>query len=166
MLGRSHCLLGITSTFWEVNVSCTRIQHGDHNQSVFTIIWGIVKIVKILVRFISYENCWCDHQLFFFTRYYWSYLLILADKTEKYWCVNIFFIGLKPNFLAFLPVRQKKWNFHKNYLKKLLFSQLYWWKHYQVNVGGFNIWFFIPFFEFFLPKYLCPKRLCQNRNTW
>ena len=27
--GRSHRLLGITSTFWEVNVSCSRIQHGD-----------------------------------------------------------------------------------------------------------------------------------------
>ena len=25
MLGRSHCFLGITSTFWEVNVSCSRI---------------------------------------------------------------------------------------------------------------------------------------------
>ena len=29
MLGRSHRFLGITSTFWEVNVSCSRIQHGD-----------------------------------------------------------------------------------------------------------------------------------------
>ena len=27
--GRSHRFLGITSTFWEVNVSCSRIQHGD-----------------------------------------------------------------------------------------------------------------------------------------
>ena len=29
MSGRSHCFLGITSTFGEVNVSCSRIQHGD-----------------------------------------------------------------------------------------------------------------------------------------
>ena len=31
MLGRSHRFLGITSTFWEVNVglSCLRMQHGD-----------------------------------------------------------------------------------------------------------------------------------------
>ena len=29
MSGRSHSFLGITSTFWEVNVSCSRIQHGD-----------------------------------------------------------------------------------------------------------------------------------------
>ena len=29
MSGRSHRFLGITSTFWEVNVSCSRIQHGD-----------------------------------------------------------------------------------------------------------------------------------------
>ena len=29
MSGRSHLFLGITSTFWEVNVSCSRIQHGD-----------------------------------------------------------------------------------------------------------------------------------------
>ena len=28
MSGRSHRFLGITSTFWEVNVSCSRIQHG------------------------------------------------------------------------------------------------------------------------------------------
>ena len=27
MSGRSHRFLGITSTFWEVNVSCSRIQH-------------------------------------------------------------------------------------------------------------------------------------------
>ena len=25
--GRSHRFMGITSTFWEVNVSCSRIQH-------------------------------------------------------------------------------------------------------------------------------------------
>ena len=29
MSGRSHRFLGITSTFWGVNVSCSRIQHGD-----------------------------------------------------------------------------------------------------------------------------------------
>ena len=29
MSGRSHSFLGITSTFWEVNVSCSMIQHGD-----------------------------------------------------------------------------------------------------------------------------------------
>ena len=29
MSGRNHRFLGITSTFWEVNVSCSRIQHGD-----------------------------------------------------------------------------------------------------------------------------------------
>ena len=29
MSGRSHRFLCITSTFWEVNVSCSRIQHGD-----------------------------------------------------------------------------------------------------------------------------------------
>ena len=81
------------------------------------------KFVKILVRFISYENRWCDHDFFFFTQYYWSYLIRLADKTEKYWCVNIFFIGLKPHFLAFLPVQQKKLNFQQELSKKMLFSQ-------------------------------------------
>ena len=60
---------------------------------------------------------------FFFTQYYWSYLIRLADKTEKYWCVNIFFIGLKPQFLPFLPVQQKKLKFRQELLKKLLFSQ-------------------------------------------
>ena len=29
MSGQRHCFLGITSTFWEVNVSCSKIQHGD-----------------------------------------------------------------------------------------------------------------------------------------
>ena len=32
MSGRNHCFLGITSTFWEVNVSCSRIQHGDPSE--------------------------------------------------------------------------------------------------------------------------------------
>ena len=32
MSGRSHHFLGITSTFWEVNVSCSRIQHGDPSE--------------------------------------------------------------------------------------------------------------------------------------
>ena len=29
MLGRNHRFLSITSIFWEVNVSCSRTQHGD-----------------------------------------------------------------------------------------------------------------------------------------
>ena len=29
MSGRSHRFPGFISTFWEVNVSCSRIQHGD-----------------------------------------------------------------------------------------------------------------------------------------
>ena len=29
MLGRSHRFMGITSTFWGVNMSCSRTQHGD-----------------------------------------------------------------------------------------------------------------------------------------
>ena len=32
MSGRSHCFLCITSTVWEVNVSCSRIQHGDPSE--------------------------------------------------------------------------------------------------------------------------------------
>ena len=32
MSGRSHRFLDITSTFWEVNVSCSRIQHGDPSE--------------------------------------------------------------------------------------------------------------------------------------
>ena len=30
--GRSHCFLGITSTFCKVNVSCSRIQHSDPSE--------------------------------------------------------------------------------------------------------------------------------------
>ena len=33
MLGRSHCFLGITSTFWGVNMSCLRTQHGDPSEA-------------------------------------------------------------------------------------------------------------------------------------
>ena len=29
MLGRSHRFLSITSTFWRVNMSCSRTQHGE-----------------------------------------------------------------------------------------------------------------------------------------
>ena len=32
MSGRSHRFLGITSTFWEVNVSGSRIQHGNPSE--------------------------------------------------------------------------------------------------------------------------------------
>ena len=32
MSGRSHHFLGITSTFWEINVSCSSIQHGDPSE--------------------------------------------------------------------------------------------------------------------------------------
>ena len=34
MSERSHRFLGITSTFWEVNVSCSRIQHGDLSEDL------------------------------------------------------------------------------------------------------------------------------------
>ena len=32
MSGRSHRFLGITSTFWEVNASCSRTLHGDQSE--------------------------------------------------------------------------------------------------------------------------------------
>ena len=94
---------------------------------------------------------------FFFTQYYWSYLIRLADKTEKYWCVNIFFIGLKPHFLAFLPVQRKKLDFRQELLKKtVIFSEILTGcidkSTIKVNVGGFNMWFFITFFAFFAKK--------------
>ena len=69
---------------------------------------------------------------------------MLADKNEKYWCVNIFFIGLKPHFLAFLPVRRNNINFYKNYLKKtVIFSGILTGcideSIIKVNVGGFSM---------------------------
>ena len=77
--------------------------------------WVIVKIRQNSCPFhILWKPLMCSW-FFFFTQYYWSYLIRLADKTEKYWCVNIFFIGLKPHFLAFLPLPWKKLNFDKNY---------------------------------------------------
>ena len=71
-----------------------------------------MKTADVIMNFFSPHNT-TDH----------TYFIRLADKTEKYWCVNIFFIGLKPHFLAFLPVQRKKLNFRQELLKKLLFSQ-------------------------------------------
>ena len=128
----------------------------------FNLFESMSKFVKILVRFISYENRWCDHEFFFFTQYYWSYLIRLADKTEKYWCVNIFFIGLKPHFLAFLPVQRKKNELSTRIIKKnVIFSGIVTGcidkSIIKVNVGGFNMWFFITFFAFFCQKTSVPS---------
>ena len=35
MLGWGHCFLGNTSTFWGVNMSCSRTQHSDPSGGVF-----------------------------------------------------------------------------------------------------------------------------------
>ena len=70
---------------------------------------------KFLSVFISCENCWCDHVVFFFTQYYWPYLIRLADKTEKDWCVNIFLLDYNPIFLHFCPSHGKNWTFDMNY---------------------------------------------------
>ena len=32
IVGTEHLLLGTTSTFWKVNASCSRIQHGDPSE--------------------------------------------------------------------------------------------------------------------------------------
>ena len=49
MSGRSHRFLGISSTFWEVNVSCSRIQHGDQSElkkaEILGYSWGIMSRV-------------------------------------------------------------------------------------------------------------------------
>ena len=42
MSGRSPRFLGITSTFWEVNVSCSRLQHGDPSDNI-TFVCGCLK---------------------------------------------------------------------------------------------------------------------------
>ena len=67
MSGRSHRFLGITITFWEVNVPCSRIQHGDlredrtpdlslrsprlirqdNNQSLLHILGGLASFVSL-----------------------------------------------------------------------------------------------------------------------
>ena len=39
MSGWGHRFLGITSTFWEVNVSCSRIQHGDLSEDRTSDLW-------------------------------------------------------------------------------------------------------------------------------
>ena len=57
--------------------------------------------------------------IFFFTQYYWSYLLWLADKAEKYWCINIFFIGLNPNFFGIFARPMEKNELSTRIIKKL-----------------------------------------------
>ena len=48
---------------------------------------------------------------------------MLDDKTEKYWCVNIFFIGLKPHFFGIFARPTEKKELLQELFKKLLFSQ-------------------------------------------
>ena len=121
---------------------------------IATYIWVIV---KILVFFISYENRWCDHDFFFFTWFYWSYLLMLADKTEKILVCKYIFYWIKTPFFFFffacLPVPRKKKNFRQELQKKTqkncYFLRNFNWLYIKVNVGGFNMWFFITIFAFF-----------------
>ena len=80
------------------------------NSSKFLSVSYLMKTADVIMNFSSSHNT-TDH------------IIRLADKTEKYWCVNIFFIGLKPHFLAFLPVQRKKLNFRQELSKILLFSQ-------------------------------------------
>ena len=46
--GRSHRFLGITSTFWEVNVTCSRIQHGDPSEFLVNVA-AVVNIAAVAV---------------------------------------------------------------------------------------------------------------------
>ena len=85
--------------------------------------------------------------------YYLSYLIRLADKTEKYWCVNIFFIGLKPHYLAFLPVPRKELNFRQELLKKtVIFSVIL-----TGCIDKSSVVFFITFFAYFCQKTSVPS---------
>ena len=104
--------------------------------------------------------------IFFFTQYYWSYLLKLADKTETYWCVNMFFYWIKPPFSAFLPVLRKKLNFRQELLKKtVIFSGILIGcidkSIIKVNVGGFKCDFSFHFLHFFCQKPL--SQACMSR---
>ena len=91
----------------------------------------------------SYLMKTADVIMIFFLHTILLIILMLADKTEKYWCVNIFFIGLKPHFLAFLPVRRKTKNFYTKYLKTVIFSGILTGcideSIIKVNVGGFSM---------------------------
>ena len=44
MSGLSHSFLVITSTFWEVNVSCSKIQHGDlsEDRTPDLLLWSLM----------------------------------------------------------------------------------------------------------------------------
>ena len=90
-----------------------------------------MKTADVIINFFSSHDT-TDHT---------SYCYLI--KLKKYWCVNIFFIGLKPHFLAFLPVIRKKLNFYKNYPKTVIFSGILNGcideSIIKVNVGGFNM---------------------------
>ena len=51
MSGRSHRALGITSTFWEVNVSCSRIHYGDP-RNMTCCIWSLNIGLTVFMSFI------------------------------------------------------------------------------------------------------------------
>ena len=85
-------------------------------------------------------------------------------------CKYIFY-WIKTPFFCIFARPTEKMNFRQELLKKnVIISGILTGcidkSIIKVNIGGFNMWFFITFFAFFLPKNLCPKRLCQDRNTW
>ena len=99
--------------------------------------------------------------IFFFTQYYWSYLIRLADKTEKYWCVNMFY-WIKTPFFGIYARPGEKIELSTRIIKKtVIFSGIITGcidkSIIKVNVGGFNMWFFITFFAFFCQKTSVPS---------
>ena len=56
MSGRSHHFLVITSAFWEVNVSCSRIQHGggrSRNYDKLSLLMTLFEVLFVSNHFLQ-----------------------------------------------------------------------------------------------------------------
>ena len=76
-------------------------------------------------------------------------------------CKYIFYRIKAPFFGIFARPAEKNWTFDKNYQKTVIFSGILTGcidkSIIKVNIGGFNMWFFITFFAFFCQKTSVPS---------
>ena len=129
------------------------------------VFWGVYeslsKFVEILVRFISYENRWCDHNFFLH-----KILLIILNKASwlngKILVRKYIFYWIKTPFFGIFARPTEKIELSTRIIKKtVIFSGILTGcidkSIIKVNVGGFNMWFFITFFYFFCQKTSVPR---------
>ena len=91
------------------------------------------------------EKIRLDRKIGFQNTFYTKCINVIIDSIGPSIILrSIFLIGLKPHFLAFLPVQRKKLNFQQELLKKtVIFSGILTGcidkSIIKVNVGSFNL---------------------------